>query len=204
MSSTSVNKVSIWLGSGGHTFSKEVEGTDDSVWADMRRCAEVEVVVDTHKTALVPEAYVDGDNLSRHLGDLALSVASDESVVCSRPVGGIVAVMAVSSDAVAILQRVTKGVAFTSPLLVGEPLERGTLFELSSDTLYVRVYDGGLRFAEALRVESDGDILFVFETLHRAYGIYNMYARAKGDTDRIARLTKGCFKSITLCQGGEV
>lgn len=194
MSKPTVNKVSIWLESDGHTFSNRVEA---------KRGDKVEVVVDTFKTALVPEQYLDTEDSARHLRDIGISVTADERVVHSTPTNGIVAVMAVVGSTLATLREQYPNVTFTSPLLLGEPLERGTLLELRTNTLYVRIYDDGLRFAEAINIESEGDLLFALESLNRTYGIYNMYARAKGNTEAIARITKGCFSNLAADKSSE-
>lgn len=189
MSKPTVNKVSIWLESDGHTFSNNVVAKAGD---------KVEIVVDTFKTSLVPEQYLDTIDGARHLSDIGISVTDRESTVCSAPSNGIVAVMAIDSDTLATLREQYPHASFTSPLLLGETLEQGTLLELCTTTLYVRIYDNGLRFAEAIYVESEGDILFTLESLNRTYGIYNMYARAKGNTETLLRITKGCFSEITI------
>ena len=194
MSKPTVNKVSIWLESDGHTFSNGTEAEG----GDVR-----EIVVNTFKTALVPEQYLDTNDSSRHLRDIGLSVAMDEHAVCSAPTGGIVAVMAIGSDTLATLREQYPHATFTSPLLLGEPMEQGTLLELRAKTLFVRIYDNGLRFAEAINIESEGDILFTLESLHRTYGFYNMNARAKGDTEALLRLTKGCFRVLEIDTSSE-
>ena len=194
MSKPTVNKVSIWLESDGHTFSNGTEAEG----GDVR-----EIVVNTFKTALVPEQYLDTEDSARHLRDIGISITTDELVVHSTPTNGIVAVMAVVGSTLATLREQYPNVTFTSPLLLGEPLERGTLLELRTNTLYVRIYDDGLRFAEAINIESEGDLLFALESLNRTYGIYNMYARAKGNTEAIARITKGCFSNLAVDKSSE-
>ena len=166
--------------------------------AVLKQCVggSVEIVVDSHKCALVPKEMFSADNCARHLADMAIRVASTECVVCSEPVDGIVAVMAADSVAVESIRSAATAVRFTSPLLMGKSLERGTYLHLSEGVLYIRVYDATLRFAEAAEATTDGDILFLLESLHRIYGIYNMNACARGDVERLKRVTKGLFRTI--------
>ena len=70
------------------------------------------------------------------------------------------------------------------------------IIELIDNTLFVRVYNKGLLFAEAMEVSSDADIIHILQRLNNIYDIYNMYARALGDTERITRICKRCFKHI--------
>ena len=198
MSRTSVNKVSIRLASGGHSCSIYGEPKPMTLDAVLKQCAgsSVEIVVDSHKCALVPKEMFSADNCARHLADMAIRVASTECVVCSEPVDGIVAVMAADSVAVESIKSAATAVRFTSPLLMGKSLERGTYLHLSEGVLYIRVYDATLRFAEAAEATTDSDILFLLESLHRIYGIYNMNACARGDVERLKRVTKGLFRTI--------
>jgi hypothetical protein len=64
------------------------------------------------------------------------------------------------------------------------------------DVLYVRIFNGGMLFGEAMRVENDADILFFFEQINKVYNIYNMHVRARGDKERLAKLTKHLFTNI--------
>lgn len=166
--------------------------------AVLKQCAgsSVEIVVDSHKCALVPKEMFSAEDSARHLADMAIRAASTECVVCSEPVDGIVAVMAVDSVAAESIKGAAAAVTFTSPILMGKSLERGTYLHLSEAVLYIRIYDATLRFAEAAETTTDGDILFLLESLHRIYGVYNMNAYARGDVERLKRVTKGLFRTI--------
>lgn len=189
MTNKSLNKVSIRLASGGHSFSPaalRVEG--DGV---------VEVVISTPKSTLVPaELFVAEDHCS-HLTAVGIAPASNEQVVHSAEVDGIVAVMAVNGECVELLRRnYGSRLSFVSPLLEDAAPERGALIRLDADVLYVRIYDGGLRFAEAMEIAADADVQYYLENIQRVYDIYNMYARATGDTERLKRIAGRCFKNL--------
>ena len=181
------NKVSIRLMSGGHTLSKAE--IDSLVSAE---CDVVEIV--TPKTIVRPVDGFDPCYAQHDLEDTGYAVAMNECVVASQPKMGMVAIMAMSKDAYNNITAIKPNVVFTSPLIEGEAMEKGLYVALISDVLYVRVYNGGLRFAEAMTVASDADILYYMESIHRVYDIYNMYARAKGDTERLERACGRLFK----------
>ena len=46
-----------------------------------------------------------------------------------------------------------------------------------------------------MSVVSDADILFYLESVNRVYGIYNMFARALGDVERLRKVCRKSFKT---------
>ena len=195
MMQTSLNNVSIRLKSGGHSFSTATFGAEV-------RCAESPVVVSllTPKTMLVPAEFFDAKRAEDYLAEVGLALSMNECAVCSNAVSGVVAVMAISEQCYAELQKaVPAGVCFTSPLLEGEAVEKGSIIHLEDNVLYVRVYNGGMLFAEAMECQSDADVLYYLAKIDKAYGIYDMYARAKGDAKRLKSLLKSMFKDL-VCE----
>ena len=187
------NKVSIRLLSGGHSFSsRDIDGVTSREGVTIELC--------THKTTLVPAAMLNASDASCHLRAVGLAPAFNERVVCSEAFSGMVAVMAISIECYDyIAERLAHGVSFTSPLLVALPSEEGSVLSLYGDTLYVAVYKSGLRFAEAMEVKGDADILYYLESVNRVYDIYNMYARAKGDVARLKSVCKSKFRNL-VCE----
>lgn len=183
-----LGNVSIRLMSGGHTFSTKDLETIRQAGAG----AVVEFV--THKTVLRPEQGFDMANAVDDLTATGYAVAENEVVVSGRAQSGRVAVMAVSAACVEAIEALGVEVAYTSPLLAGEDLAEGSHIALYGDVLYVRVYKGGLRFAEAIAVENDADLLYYLVSIDKVYGIYNMYARAEGDVERLNRVCRKYFK----------
>lgn len=190
MANTTSIKVSIRLESGGHTFSPESLVTTSGA---------VEVVVSTHKTTLVPaELFVEAEAASA-LVAVGCAPAHDERVVCSDAKDGIVAVMAVSAACYDTLMKCYGDrLHFTTPLFESWDMERGIFLYLSAEVLYVRIHDGVLRFAEAMEIASDGDVCYYLESINRVYDIYNMYARALGDTVRLKRILGRLFKNLEI------
>jgi hypothetical protein len=185
--------VSIRLKSGGHSFS----GAE----LDALRGAKqpVEVVLLTAKTTLVPAEFFDMTHAADYLADVGLAASVDEVVVTSKPVNGVVAIMAIAGRALADLQSVATEMVFTSPLLAEQTVKQGSVLHLEDNLLYVRVYGDDLRFAEVMSVESDADILYYLTVVDKVYGICNMSAHAKGDAARLQRLCKQIFKNL-ICE----
>lgn len=185
-----LNNVSIRLMSGGHAFSNQ----DIETIKSAGNGAVVEIV--TSKTVLRPMEGFDPAKAEEDLVATGYAVEDNEAVVCSAAHNGRVAVMAVDAALVEAINAAAVKVSYTSPLLWGEDVEEGSYIALYDDVLYVRVYKAGLRFAEAMTVAGDADILFYLESLNRVYDIYNMYARATGDVERLNRV---CRKFFKLC-----
>lgn len=192
MANNMLNNVSIRLMSGGHAFSNK----DLETLKSAGNGAVVEVV--TPKTVLRPAAGFDAANAKAELEATGYVVAENEAVVCGEPQNGRVAIMAVSAACVEAIAAAGIKVSYTSPLVLEEDIEEGSLIALYDDVLYVRVYKAGLRFAEAMTVAGDADILFYIESINRVYNIYNMYARAIGDVERLSRVCRKCMKLCVL------
>lgn len=188
MACNMLNNVSIRLMSGGHAFSNNDIEAIKSLGADVV----VEVV--TPKTVLRPEVGFALADAEKDLMTMGYTVAENEVVVCSAAHNGRVAIMAVSAECVEAIKASGVTLSYSSPILAGDDIAEGSHIALYDDVLYVRVYKAGLRFAEAIRVEGDADILFYLESINRVYDIYNMYARAMGDVERLNRVCRKCMK----------
>ena len=190
MACNMLNNVSIRLMSGGHAFSnRDIEAI---------KSAGADVVVEfvTPKTVLRPAEGFCPANAEQDLVATGYAVAENEVVVCSAAHNGRVAIMAVSAACIEAITALGVKLCYSSPLLAGDDVEEGSYITLYNDVLYVRVYRAGLRFAEAIAVDNDADILFYLESINRVYDIYNMHARALGDVERLKSV---CRKSLKLC-----
>ncbi len=188
MACNMLNNVSIRLMSGGHAFSNN----DIEAIKSVGDGAVVEIV--TEKTVLRPEVGFVLADAEQDLVATGYVVAENEVVICSAAHNSRVAIMAVSAACVEAIEASGVKVSYTSPLLAGDDIEDGSYIALYNNVLFVRVYKAGLRFAEAIKVENDADILFYLESINRVYGIYNMYARAIGDVERLNRACRKCMK----------
>lgn len=184
-------KVSIRLMGGGHSFSP----SDIEAMAKEGSVLTAELI--TEKITLVPEVMFDPERTTEYLAFVGLAPAYDEVAVYSPVVDDKVAVMAMSK---ACYEKLTaefgSNILFSSPLIEGHAPKEGALLDLVGDVLYVRIFNGGMLFGEAMRVENDADILFMLAQINKVYNIYNMHVRARGDVSRVAKLTKNLFKDI--------
>lgn len=195
MTHTSLNSVSIRLKSGGHSFS--IEAFKAAI-AD-NECP-AEVVLLTAKSTLVPAEFFEKAHAAAYLADVGIAPSMSECAVYSKPSNGIVAVMAISKSCYEAMHEThPAGVICTSPLLPGSEAADGVSLHLEDDLLYIHIYNGGLQFAEVVECLSDTDILYYLAAIDEAYNIYNMNARAKGDTARIKRVCKRVFKEL-ICE----
>ena len=202
MSVTQYDKVSIRLMSNGHAFStaSDNSGVDKSLQiADvLKRGVVAEVMLCMPKTMLVPAEQLATLSLEEHLALAALAPADSERVVVSDEVSGIVAVMAVDAHHIDSLEACGAELHYTTPLLNGNIMD-GCVVALYDNLLYVRVADGGLRFADVVEVATDADILYFLGAIDRVYHIYNIGARVAGDTSRLKTLCKSLFRK-RLCE----
>ena len=184
-------KVSIRLMSGGHSFSPaEIE-------AMAKEGGVLTAELITPKITLVPEVMFDKERVVEYLAFVGLAPAHDEVTVYSPAVDDKVAVMAVAKSCYAkLVTEFGNNIEFSSPLIQGHAPKQGALIDLVDDVLYVRIFNGGMLFGEAMKVENDADILFYFEQINKVYTIYNMHVRARGDKERLVKLTKNLFMDI--------
>ena len=173
------NDVSIQFNLGGHSFSASdlpaevVAGTDDVLFT-----------VCTHKVTLVPQEAFDEALSAQYLAGAA-TVA-------------VIAIDAALLDKVlAILGTRAK---FTSPLLDKRHDEgRNLSIVIADDTAYYRLFDGSLRLAEAIRLQSADDVLFYALRFVETAGLgndTNIYIRGSRSA---ARLLKRYFKRV-VCE----
>ena len=190
------NFVSIQLPLGGHSFSSsDIRGIAPN------KSTNVYAVVDTAKCVVLPREHIDFEHVEDALRSCGITLRSDEVAVCSTD-APMMAVMAVNAKCLATLAlEYGSRLRFTSPILNCPMPDHGSVIYLSStsNVLYVRVADGGLKFIETMEVESDADILYMLENINKVYNIYNMYARAEGDTRRLLSLCKRLFSKM-VCE----
>ena len=194
MTQTSLNNVSIRLLSGGHSFSSA------DIDAVRNASQPVEVTVISAKSTLVPAEVFDKEHAEDFLHEVGIYPTHSECVVYSDADDGAVAVMAMNAECYAqLMEAATHGITFSSPLIDEKPMKRGCVLHLEGGVLYVLVYNGGLRLAEAVECTSDADVLYYLSTIGEVYDIYNMYARVCGDTKRLMPHVKRLFKEY-ICE----
>lgn len=191
---TATKKVSIQLKLGGHSFSSDMlpaEAAD----ADM-----TEVIVPTEKCVLVPASVFEPQAAEQYLSINGLPCDMNECAVCSQEKDGTVAVIAVASECVKIINDYTKGKAvFTTPLL--------HKYDNRGNTLYIYIYGGvaflklynddKLRFAEAVRICNNDDVLYYTSLLAEEFDLGSYAINVSGDSaSNVVHLLKHYYKNV--------
>lgn len=187
------NNVSTRRVLGGHSFSSE------DVERMLSTCGDSEVVVATAKMALVPYEEFQRVGLDAAVAAVGLHVAVGESALSSAPHDGMVAVMVLREALCDAMRRHAPKGGYTSPLLLDTCVERGAVLSLVDGLLFVRIYDGGLQFAEVVEVSAEADMLYYLEQINRVYNIYNIGVSLQLGAEQLMKVSKTLFKQI-VCE----
>ena len=125
----------------------------------------------THKTVLVPNEVFERDSAANCLALAGLGCTETECAVYSDPQREQIAVMALDERLHRQLtERAGRRLVYTSPLLHRPDFaERGVWLMHTDGLLYVKVYDNGLRLAEAVRAQGTTDVLYYLGRLDRSF-----------------------------------
>lgn len=193
-SALSANTVSIQLRLGGHAFSADTL-PDRALQGD----STVLCSLCTPRTLLVPREEFHAGSEELYLRIAGLTPGADESPVHSDPAAAEVAVMAIARRChAALAERFGDRIAFTSPLLQ-MPVHEGTYTVLlrQDEILYVRSYSPELRYAAALAVQTDADVLAHMTDLMAALGLPDCTFYLYGDQMRdVAQLLRCYFRRV--------
>ena len=193
------NRVSIQLTLGGHSFSAESLRAAAEKLAQAGGKAPVGVEVLTEKTQLVPREEFAAETAGAYLRVAGTGCGAHEIPVWSDPARPVVAVMAADAEAVGMLREKFGGrLRFVSPLLSEPALPpRATWFSLRGELLYIKVYDGGLQFAEVVPCTGGEDFRFLLERLSAAFPLADFAAGISGDAGpEPVKALKRYFKKI--------
>ena len=148
-------KVSIQVKLGGRSFSAEEFSVAEGI-------EQVEFVVDTPRVTLAPRQDVSLDNASTILSLAGKPCHSTEVTVCSELQNDIVAIIAIDNKALeSIVLKWGNCASFTSPLLdMRHNSETCLTIDASDKVCYMRLFDGGLKRAEANVATTAEDILY--------------------------------------------
>lgn len=175
----------------GHSFS---EAERERLVKD----APAEVYIASPKSTLLPAEIVGNATPDEWLRAAGYALGYDEVAICSAPNDGCVAVVAVSRLLAQTLAQMPK-VVVRSLLLLDTVAERGTVLTLYGGCLYVRYYDGGMRFADVVEVASDADICYYLQRIDEVYNIYNIGVRITPENRALAALCRRHFKRV-ICE----
>ena len=159
----SSNYVSIQLTLGGHSFSIATLPAEIDNSSKPLLC-----IVDTPRVTLIPAEIFDPSIASSYLALNGIACHKDEECVYSEACNGVVAVMAIASMALNELRsKFGERVHFTTPLLDSTHQEekKALIISCSEHNTYLRLYNDGLRIAEAIETSSPNEILYYIARL---------------------------------------
>ena len=162
----------------------------------------MEVELLTARTMLVPEEAFDAGNAGALLAANGMAATAEECAVCSLPLQGIVAVMAVHRDAVRQAEeKLGQRIRYTTPLLGKIQAGIPTVWAYrTAGLVYIKVYDGGLRFAGVIPAPDVADVCYFAERLGTEFRLEDYEFRISGtDAKACGKLLKGYFKRI-VCE----
>ena len=186
----SINKVSIQLTLDGHSFSAP------ALSGEFPGDGPVEVELLTPRTMLVPEELFDEEHAGEVLAAAGMAALPGERAVWSAPQQNAVAVMAA-----AVRERLGDRAHYTTPLLCAPQASVPTVWMYyAAGVLYIKVYDGKLRFAEVVPAPDESDLLYFFERLGSEFRLRDYTLRiGSGDGRALKRKLGGYFRQI-VCE----
>ena len=192
----SINKVSIQLTLDGHSFSAP------ALSGEFPGDGPVEVELLTLRTMLVPEELFDKEHAGEVLAAAGMAALPGECPVWSAPQQNAVAVMAAAENALAVVHERLGGRArYTTPLLCVPQTSVPTVWMYyAAGLLYIKVYDGKLRFAEVVPAPDEADLLYMLERLGSEFRLRDYTLRiGSGDGRALKRKLGGYFRQI-VCE----
>ena len=148
-------KVSIQVKLGGLSFSTQHFEVADDI-------EQVEIVIDTPRVTLAPREYVSLNSATELLRLTGKPCRNNEQSVCSELQDATIAIMAIDSNALAaIVEKWGSRASFTSPLLdMRHSTERCLTVDVTDKVCYLRLFDNGLKRAEAFEATTPEDTLY--------------------------------------------
>lgn len=192
----SINKVSIQLTLDGHSFSAP------ALSGEFPGDGPVEVELLTSRTMLVPEELFDEEHAGELLAAAGMAALPGERAVWSAPQQNAVAVMAAAEDALAAVhERLGDRARYTTPLLCVPQASVPTVWMYyAAGLLYIKVYDGKLRFAEVVPAPDEADLLYMLERLGSEFRLRDYTLRiGSSDGRALKRKLGGYFRQI-ICE----
>ena len=192
----SINKVSIQLTLDGHSFSAP------ALSGELPGDGPVELELLTPRTTLVPEEFFDEACAGELLAAAGMAALPGECPVWSAPQQNAVAVMAAAENALAAVHERLGGRArYTTPLLCVPQTSVPTVWMYyAAGLLYIKVYDGKLRFAEVVPAPDEADLLYMLERLGSEFRLRDYTLRiGSGDGRALKRKLGRYFRQI-VCE----
>ena len=187
----SINKVSIQLTLDGHSFSAP------ALSGEFPGDGPVEVELLTPRTMLVPEELFDKEHAGEVLAAAGMAALPGECPVWSAPQQNAVAVMAAAENALAAVhERLGDRARYTTPLLCVPQASVPTVWMYyAAGLLYIKVYDGKLRFAEVVPAPDEADLLYMLERLGSEFRLRDYTLRIGSSDGRALKRKLGGYFS---------
>ncbi len=189
------DNVSIQLALDGHSFS--IVGGQRGILPETA----VSVEILTARTLLVPEELFAPEHAAALLAADGKAPLTGEETICTAPQQGVVAVMAVPSQALQQLRErfdEETTLTYTTPLLRDpHPTRPTVLLQWIAGYLYIKIYHAGLRLAEVLPAPTDADIRYAIERIGTAFPLKQYVLRVAGrEARRLGKLASKPFKQV--------
>lgn len=171
-------------GGGLDTFASELDG---ALAAYGSAVAEIEFQLDTPRAVLVPDELYTPESGLKYLAANNIVVGADECDVVTRSSkGDIVAVVVWDRAQIDYLNsRFGPRAKFSTPLL-RRTWHSGRMMSLllTPSNVYVNVFDGRMRYAEAFPARSAADVVYYMEMLDRVYPLREWPVSVSGENAR--------------------
>lgn len=190
-----IRKVSIQLALDGHSFSAQ------ALTGEFPGEEPVEVELLTPRTLLIPAEVFDAEHTARLLAANGMAPAAGECAVWSDPQQEIVAVMALNDEAKRTVdEKLGARARYTTPLLHPSATAVPAVWMLhTAGLLYIKVWDGKLRFAGVFPASDKADILYCFERLGHEFALDGYELQIAPGSGNLRKLLNVYFKKI-VCE----
>jgi hypothetical protein len=161
--------------------------------------------IDTARVVLVPASLYEKGSEEDYLRFNGVALAEGEMAVASEPSDGVVAVVALEAEVWnRYKDRYERGeVAVTSPLLRAIAgwgrRDRRVNILLGEGNLYLAVWDGSLRMAEALADNSVASVLYYMQVVGRSFELrrFEIFVSGEG-AESVAEALKRYYKKVRV------
>jgi hypothetical protein len=171
------------------------EGKENTLW------------VDTARVVLVPAPMYEKGSEEHFLRFGGIALAEGEVALASEPSDGVVAVVAIEAEVWnRHKDRYQRGeLSVSSPLLCaiagaeGGRRDRRVNILLGQGNLYLAVWDGALRMAEALPENSVASVLYYMQVVGRSFELrrFEIFVNGEG-ADAVAEALRRYYKKVRV------
>ena len=192
------NKVSIRRTSDGHSFS--FPPLENHKPEESETPVEIELL--TPGTLLVPAEAFAPEKAAALLAAAGITVGENDRIVTSDSTAPAIALMTLDEPTARRIEPLFGSRArYTTPLLHELKIEGPTVWmRHTPELLYIKVYDGKLRFAEVVPAPDEADLLYMLERLGSEFRLRDYTLRiGSGDGWALKRKLGGYFRQI-VCE----